>query len=55
MFPLIDLLYRYGGHIELIGFEEYYGMPRGASARSEILASVFTRASRANSPLSFRR
>ena len=21
--------YRYGGHIELIGFNEYYGMPRG--------------------------
>ena len=21
--------YRYGGHIELIGFKEYYGMPRG--------------------------
>ena len=22
--------YRYGGHIEFIGFKEYYGMPRGA-------------------------
>ena len=21
--------YRYGGHIELIPFKEYYGMPRG--------------------------
>ena len=21
--------YRYGSHIELIGFKEYYGMPRG--------------------------
>ena len=21
--------YRYGGHMELIGFKEYYGMPRG--------------------------
>ena len=21
--------YRYGGHIELLGFKEYYGMPRG--------------------------
>ena len=21
--------YRYGGHIELIGLKEYYGMPRG--------------------------
>ena len=26
---LIDEFYRYGGHIELIGFKEYYGMPRG--------------------------
>ena len=26
----IDLpFYRYGGHIELIRFKEYYGMPRG--------------------------
>ena len=24
------LFYRYGGHIELLGFKEYYGMPRGA-------------------------
>ena len=23
--------YRYGGHIELIRFKEYYGMPRGMS------------------------
>ena len=22
--------YRYGGHIELLGFKEYYGMPGGA-------------------------
>ena len=22
--------YRYGGHNELIGFKEYYGVPRGA-------------------------
>ena len=22
-------LYRYGGHIEFIGFKEYYGIPRG--------------------------
>ena len=22
-------VYRYGGHIEFIRFEEYYGMPRG--------------------------
>ena len=34
--------YWYGGHVELIGFKEYYGMPRGAWARSDILASVFT-------------
>ena len=27
----IDLpFYRYGGHIELIRFKEYYGMPNGA-------------------------
>ena len=26
---LIDLFYRYGGHIELIRFKEHYGMPRG--------------------------
>ena len=24
-----NLFYRYGGHIELIGFKTYYGMPRG--------------------------
>ena len=24
--------YRYGGHVELIRFKEYYGMPRGAWA-----------------------
>ena len=23
-----DIFYRYGGHIELIRFNEYYGMPR---------------------------
>ena len=28
--------YRYGGHIELIGFKEYYWMPRG---QSDILAT----------------
>ena len=27
--PLNRPFYRYGGHIELIGFKEYYGMPRG--------------------------
>ena len=45
--------YRYGGHIELFGFREYYGMPRGVWARSSILASVFTRAIRVNFSLSF--
>ena len=25
--------YRYGGHIEFLRFEEYYGMPRGALAQ----------------------
>ena len=30
--------YRVGGHIELIRFKEYYGMPRGEWARSDILA-----------------
>ena len=28
----------YGGHIELIRFKEHYGMPKGAWARSDILA-----------------
>ena len=27
--PFHRPFYRYGGHIELIGFKEYYGMPRG--------------------------
>ena len=30
--------YRYGDHIELIRFKEYYGMPRGTWAGSDILA-----------------
>ena len=29
--------YRYGGHIQLISFKEYYGMPRGAWAWPNIL------------------
>ena len=29
--------YRYGGHIQLISFKEYYGMPRGAWTWSNIL------------------
>ena len=28
---IIDLFYRYGGHIEFIRFKEYYGMHRGHS------------------------
>ena len=36
--------YRYGGHIEFIRFKGYYGMPRGEWARSDVLASVLTRA-----------
>ena len=30
--------YRYGGHIKLIRFKEYYRMPRGAWTRSVVLA-----------------
>ena len=45
--------YRYGGHIELIGVKEYYGMPRGSWAQSDILASVFTCAFWASFSLSF--
>ena len=39
--------YRYGGHVELIGFKEYYGIPQGLWAWSDILASVFPRSFRA--------
>ena len=45
--------YWYGGHVELIGFKEYHGMPRGAWAWSDILASVFTCAFRASFSSSF--
>ena len=45
--------YWYSGHIELIGVKEYYGMPRGAWAWSDILASVFTCAFGASFSLSF--
>ena len=45
--------YRYSGHIELIGVKEYYWMPRGAWARSDILASLFTCAFWASFSLSF--
>ena len=43
--------YRYSGLNELIGFKEYYGLPRGHE-HSHILASIFTRSS-ANFSLSF--
>ena len=26
--PNVNLFFRFGGHIEFIGFKEYYGMPR---------------------------
>jgi len=33
--------YRYGGHIELIRFKEYYRMPRGYEYISFVFSSVF--------------
>ena len=33
--------YRYGGHIELIRFEEYYRMPRGHEHISLVFSSAF--------------
>ena len=45
--------YWYSGHIELIGFKEYYEMPSRAWSRSDILVSVFTRAFRASFSLRF--
>ena len=33
--------YRYGGHIELIRFKEYYRMPRGHEHISFVFASAF--------------
>ena len=35
--------YRYGGHIELIGFKEYYGMPGGMSTISYTCISIYAR------------
>ena len=35
--------YRYGGHIELIRFEEYYRMPRGHEHISFVFSSAFLR------------
>ena len=45
--------YRYGGHIELIRFKEYYGMPRGRMSMIRYTRSAFTRVFRANFSLSF--
>ena len=33
--------YRYGGHIELIRFKEYYRMPRGHERISLVFSSAF--------------
>ena len=33
--------YRYGGHIELIRFKEYYRMPRGHKHISFVFSSAF--------------
>ena len=38
---VIDLFYRYGGHIELIRFKEYYRMPRGHEHISFVFSSAF--------------
>ena len=35
--------YRYGGHIELIGFKEYYGMARGMSTIRYTRISIYAR------------
>ena len=35
------LFYRYGGHIELIRFKEYYRMPRGDEHISFVFSSAF--------------
>ena len=47
-------VYRYGGHIEFIRFEEYNGMPRGMNM-IQYIRSVFPRAFRANVYLTFPR
>ena len=33
--------YRYGGHVELIRFKEYYGMPREHEHISSVFLSAF--------------
>ena len=47
--------YRYGGHIELIGFKEYYGMPRGHEHDPIYSLSIYARSFLANFSLSFPR
>ena len=47
--------YRYGGHIELVRFKEYYEIPRGHEHDPIYTRSVFTRAFWANFSLSFPR
>ena len=37
----IDLFYRYGGHIELIRFKEYYRIPRGHEQVSFVFSIAF--------------
>ena len=37
----IDFFYRYGDHVELIRFKEYYRMPRGQEHISFVFSSAF--------------
>ena len=37
------LFYRYGGHIELLGFKEYYGMPKGHENDPIYSLSIYAR------------
>ena len=46
--------YQYGGHIELLGFKEYYGMPRGHE-HDPMYSHQYLCAFPANFPLSFPR
>ena len=41
VYELFTPFYPCGGHIELIGFKEYYRMPRGHERISFVLTSVF--------------
>ena len=45
---IIDLFYRYGGHIEFIRFKEYYGMLKGHEYDPIYSLSIYTRAFRAH-------